>query len=702
MKRRTQPSNPLRMIGLSLLLAAAGAVHLLSAPGTKAQALQRPPAAGKAQAAPERTLPPLGIAPTPERAMAIQIDLNAYTNRLNQAFKAGQVRGEDPDLPDLMIHRKAVEFAFRNGEFFSIKDMDVARAHMKTANQRLDDWLAGRRPWKETTGLVVRGYRSRIDGSMQPYGLWIDPNADPAKAPVYVWLHGRADKQTDLQFIQEREKSKGKITPPGSVVIHPFGRYCNGFKFAGEIDVLEAVEDFQRRYGNGRKPVLWGFSMGGAGAWHIGAHYPDRWAAVSPGAGFVDTARYNNLKPENFPPPYEQTLWRMYDVPGYVRNLLNVPVAAYSGENDKQMLAARTMEEAFAAQGEKLEHLIGPGMGHEYHAQSLKQLLAKMAQHAEASPPPPVKVHLQTATLRYSRVHWVQATGLGKHWEDSRIDADVAAGGREITLATKNITAIRLHSPPVAMKDGRPEAVALRIDGQKLDMPMDHWPIVPLEKTAEGWRMETVAKAGADAKPVLKKRPGLQGPIDDAFMDSFLVVAPSLKARHDKTARWTADELARLKERWRLIFRGDVQVKLDSDLMESDIAGKNLILFGDDQSNAFIKRILPGLPLTWNAEEVKIAGKSYPADDHLPVLIYPNPLNPERYIVLNSGFTFRPVHDRTNSQQTPKLPDWAVIKTTPAPVVVELEGPRKGQAVKPADPAAPRVEAAGFFDERWK
>ncbi len=50
---------------------------------------------------------------------------------------------------------------------------------------------------------------------------------------------------------------------------------------------------------------------------------------------------------------------------------------AYSGENDKQIQAARVMEEAFQAEGRKLEHLIGPGMGHKYHPEVLKELIGK-------------------------------------------------------------------------------------------------------------------------------------------------------------------------------------------------------------------------------------------------------------------------------------------------------------------------------------
>ena len=48
------------------------------------------------------------------------------------------------------------------------------------------------------------------------------------------------------------------------------------------------------------------------------------------------------------------------------------------------------------------------------------------------------------------------------------------------------------------------------------------------------------------------------------------------------------------------------------------------------------------------------------------MLIYPNPLNPKKYVVLNSGFTFREFDYLNNARQIPKLPDWAVVDTTVA------------------------------------
>jgi predicted esterase len=128
--------------------------------------------------------------------------------------------------------------------------------------------------------------------------------------------------------------------------------------------------------------ILAGFSMGGAGAWHIAAHYPSPWCGVHTGAGFVETIRYNSKQgsslmagktfetPEDClatMPPCEQTLLQVYDVPDYTRNLLHTPLIVYSGQEDAQMQAALVMQEAFERNGAPMPHLIGEGMGHAYH-----------------------------------------------------------------------------------------------------------------------------------------------------------------------------------------------------------------------------------------------------------------------------------------------------------------------------------------------
>ena len=67
----------------------------------------------------------------------------------------------------------------------------------------------GQAPWTTKSGLVVRGYRSRIDGSVQPYGLvvpetWTGGDKRPRRLDVFN--HGRGENLTELSFMSERSK----------------------------------------------------------------------------------------------------------------------------------------------------------------------------------------------------------------------------------------------------------------------------------------------------------------------------------------------------------------------------------------------------------------------------------------------------------------------------------------------------------------
>ncbi len=187
------------------------------------------------------------------------------------------------------------------------------------------------------------------------------------------------------------------------------------------------------------------------------------------------------------------------------------------------------------------------------------------------------------------------------------------------------------------------------------------------------------------AKNEIRKCPGLQGPIDDAFMDSFIIVRPTGKTSR-ATSQWVQAEMDRAIHQWRAQFRGEPHVKDDSQITDADIVSSNLILWGDEQSNSLIKRINDKLPIHWDGNNVVVDRETYPADQHLLLLIYPNPLNPQRYAVLNSGFTFREADYLNNARQIPRLPDWAIIDIRTPP-----------DATKPG-----KIEAAGFFGEAWE
>src|SRR5262249_30889365 len=109
----------------------------------------------------------------------------------------------------------------------------------------------------------------------------------------------------------------------------------------------------------------------------------------------------------------------------------------------------------------------------------------------------------------------------------------------------------------------------------------------------------------------LHKRHGLQGPIDDAFLDRFVFVSPTGKPLNETVGHWAAAEEQRAIAEWHRQFRGDAIVRDDAAISEADIASSNLILWGDPSSNRILARIADKLPVKWTADGIVAAGKRF-------------------------------------------------------------------------------------------
>jgi len=651
------------------------------------------------------SLPPKPTAAlSAEQEAGIKTRLKAITAEFQTVKK--HARAADAD-----IFIKAVRYALDFDEWYDKKAEDglkKATALLDEAQKRIASLKDDKTPWMDGAGQKVLGFYSPIDDSPQPYGVEIPEGLDYKSklTPMWIWLHGRGDTATDLHFVYSRltAKKPGQFQPVGTIVIHPFGRYCNGWKSAGETDVFECRNDAMKRFNiDSNRIALAGFSMGGAGAWHLGAHYADQWACVHTGAGFADVKRYQKLTPDKYPAWYEQTLWGVYDVPDYARNFMNVPLVSYSGEQDAQRDSAEYMMEVLAKEGIKPPHLIGPGMGHKYHPEVIKEVQAWIEKAvAKGRNLFPDEVHIQTKTPYYGRVKWMNLHGLEESWKDARLDAKVL-DGKTLEIKTSNVTRIVFYPPPQARKGGG--TLKVIIDGTELKLTvgpllpqfetfMSSGPKVPnsmcrLIKENGNWRDFGNAQPFQHEGPEGGKPSSHPGLMDLAFMKRFLVVLPDGKASSDKVESWVQAESAHFLTRWRGLMRGDVRVVKASEVKDVFEAGKtqNLILWGTPESNSCIKAVLESLPLQWDAKKVGMKSQStFDAATHVPALTYPCLKAPGFEIVINSGLTFREAHDKTNSLQNPKLPDWAILDITQAPNAE----------------SAGKVVAADFFDEHWQ
>lgn len=702
---------------------------------TKAPAKKAPPA--NLQPNPRKLNPPPGVVVPAD----VKAELTAGAAALGKEIEAlrASLAGKPALLallPDVQIYHNAVRYALEDDIFTSTNQFNSARALLKTGSERAKQLAAGNAPWNTRAGLlalksqmeaaaadtaakkkppvpapaplthvpVVRGYVSKIDGSVQPYGLKVPVTyltGDDKPRRLDFWLHGRGDTLNEIAFIEGQQRGGGQFLPDDAFVLDPYGRFMNAFKFAGETDVWEGLDHAAKHYPIDRnKLAMRGFSMGGAGAWHLGAHHPDKFASVNPGAGFVDVKNYQKLaeKPGGLAaiPWWEQKLWNLYDPLACPINLVNTTLVAYSGEDDAQKAAADLMEAALLKDGVKMTHIIGPKTGHSYEANAKKEvaLLVDAAAKKRINPLPQ-QVAFVTHTLKWNRVHWLEIDALEQHWEEARINV-AFLGGMSLGVSTKNVKGFTVKGlimnffpvpGPVQIRiDG--ETVSARLKGQQGKNSFS------LVKTDTGWKQTEIPSLDISTRSspggeglAIQKRHNLQGPIDDAFMDSFVMVRPTGQPLNAVVGQWAKTELAEAAFHWRRYFRGEPRVKDDSAITDDDLKNSNLVLWGDPSSNKLLARIADKLPIKWNGKTIQVGDKSFDAGKHAPAFIFPNPLNPSRYVVINSGFTFPQFAGASNSFQTPKLPDWAILDLS-VPLAERVGG--KG------------VVAADFFGEKWE
>jgi pimeloyl-ACP methyl ester carboxylesterase len=574
------------------------------------------------------------------------------------------------DYPDMFTNQGAIDRAF------TTLDQGIERAHQLQASQ--PQWTQGRRR--------IHAYVSEIDGAVLPYGVALPENYDPGKPTrLYVWLHGRSNTMVETEFIHGFLNRKGAGNPPvadhGQIQLDCFGRINGaGWHWAGERDVFESIAAVKRRFNiDEKRIILRGFSQGGEGAWHISLHHPDRFAAAEIGAGTV--SRTAEQRPDL--KPYQLATLRIWEnISEWALNVHNLPLAGHDGEFDLGQLesslrARRQLEkEGYPSVGDPdyLRSQGAPGLwmvsketGHGTSPLVRQRLDSFLKEWGDKGQSSPDHIRFLTYTTRYHRSYWVSLEGLGRHYERAEVDARRTNDGTTYAINTKNLTQLALRETD--------RARTITIDGQNLAVKPG--PGITLARSGNSW-----AVAPNVAAPGLRKTHALQGPIDDAFLDPFLLVRPTGTPWNEAVHQQALRTMARFDRMWGRFFRGHPFVKDDKDVTEADFAKYHVVLFGDPGSNRWIARLNGKLPFAWTWQSVTLGGQSFPANENYPALIYPNPLHPAKYVVLNTGLT---INDRgyNGDYGTPEWGDYAIVKVKP------------GEAV-------PEVVTAGLFDERWQ
>ena len=236
----------------------------------------------------------LGFSPRPA---ACPIDLPALSPLLREvSWPSTQMLVEDAQMRFYDFGRAPRDWRF-------------IERQLTTAREYAQKLAAGEDPWRDRTGLLVKAYRSEVDDTLQPYGLYVPKAYDPKKAwPLVVSLHGATSNhllnrrrvfglgQPARRVRLRGHPQRGRRLPRSGLhrahALRP-GRGGGLQRPRRSGTCCAPSRDVKRAYNVDEDRVyLTGLSMGGGGTWHLGLRYPDLFAAIAPVCAVGDVSLF--------------------------------------------------------------------------------------------------------------------------------------------------------------------------------------------------------------------------------------------------------------------------------------------------------------------------------------------------------------------------------------------------------------------------
>jgi enterochelin esterase-like enzyme len=467
-------------------------------------------------------------------------------------------------------------------------------------------------------GPQVSTYQSTLDGSDQPYGLYIPPKFNPHKKyPLVISLHGAgSNHRLNLRRVFGKSNGPGEsdakaslVFPPlpeeDYIVASPLALGTMGYQGAPELEVFQVLADVEKRFPIDLDRVyLTGLSMGGGGTFWLGLTRPDIWAAIAPCCPAT---------------PAETSI--------YAPNGLNLPVHVFQGGADPVVnpQGTRDFVQKLKDLGTSVEYTEYPGVQHNSWENAYKdgQVFTWFSQFKRNRFP--AEVRFCTDRYLYNSAYWVTIDRLTPGVPAS-VDAKFVSQNH-VTITTSNIDALTLSL------DGHAQYVSRRplnvvIDGTSLDVtPGGQF---SFSKDQGSWT-NVKSAPGEGAKHRLS-----EGPIVDAFSTKQIYVfgtggspTPEELAKRRADAVQAATWTGAVASYWSgPAHITQFPVVADREVNDEMLGSANLILFGTAETNSLIAKLGDKLPVFLNQDHT---------DDYGLISVRPNG---DHYIVIDSGLTW--------------------------------------------------------------
>jgi poly(3-hydroxybutyrate) depolymerase len=570
--------------------------------------------------------------------------------RLSVAAAGGQKTDQAvPYLPPLATRKVPLRFAWRLPDdakatevACTLRLVGIGAVADKTLSQ-----LELKLPLQSTAGQHQRTFISEIDGSVQYYSVLPArrPEGEPAaESPaLFLTLHGAGVEATG-QAAAYSPKSWGHVV--AATNRRPFGFDWEDW---GRMDALEVLADATKRLKvNPRRTYLTGHSMGGHGVWHLGATYPDRFAALGPSAGWISFFTYGVGRPKEGGTKQADAIQRLMgrarggsETLNLVRNYASQGVYVLHGERDDNVPVdqARTMRKQLAEFHRDFAYYEQPGAGHWWDGPvsagadcvDWEPMFDFFRRHVSPADRDVRHISFTTANPGISsRCRWATIEAQLKQGEPSTIDLVYDPAGPTLRGTTQNVQRLSLdveHWPAdtpgrVVLDGSAPIDVTWPADGKP--------PRIWLTGDGTAWKLLSAAPSGS------LKGPLRYGPFKEAFRNRVLFVYGTrgtleenawalAKARFDAETFW---------------YRGNGSVDVIPDSRFSVPAAgppsgkpaakgdrkepaRNVILYGNADTNSAWAALLRDCPIQVQRGKAVVDKRELTGDDLVCLFCWP-------------------------------------------------------------------------------
>jgi dienelactone hydrolase len=464
---------------------------------------------------------------------------------------------------------------------------------------------------------------SGIDESVQYYA--INPAIGYSKespAALFLSLHG-ASVEAINQSASYYPKAWGHI-------VAPTNRRPYGFNWEdwGRLDALEAMDAVGSRYAIDENRIyLTGHSMGGHGVWHVGAMFPDKFAAIGPSAGWISFWTYR-FRGQNIVDSSEiRRMIRRSTTPSetfqYIDNYKQLGVYVLQGSVDDNVPPdeARSIVERLKGSHKDFIYDEEPGMGHWWDKSDepgadcvdWAPMFDFFARHARPGKERIREINFLTSNPGVSsKNNWVTIDAQVEQLNMSSVDIRFDPGLKRFVGTTKNVARLALDLDIVRSSD----TVSVMLDSQKLSGirltsgQQQLW----IELHDGKWSVSR------EPSPDLKNA-RRYGTFKDVFRNNMVFVFGTKGSREENA--WSFSKARCDAEKFWYQGNGSIDVVADVDFNPSEYPDRNVILFGNKNTNAAWNDLLSESPVQVGDGFVKIDKQKFSGDDITCLFVRP-------------------------------------------------------------------------------